>query len=82
MIRMAKTEQIVTDRKTMKELVGFMEEALREGLTKEEVASQIDLMLDDVAKRRLERSLKEARTGKVLHFKNKDELLNALHKTR
>jgi hypothetical protein len=31
-------------------LVEFMEEALREGLTKEEVASQIDLMLDDVAK--------------------------------
>jgi plasmid rolling circle replication initiator protein Rep len=78
---MAKTEQIVTDRKTMKELVGFMEEALREGLTKEEVTSQIDLMLDDVAKRRLERSLKEARDGKILHFKNKDELLNALHKT-
>jgi hypothetical protein len=78
---MAKTEQIVTDRRTMKALVGFMEDALREGLTKEEVASQIDLMLDDVAKRRLERSLKDARTGKVLHFKNKDELLVALHKS-
>jgi len=76
---MAKTEQIVTDRKTMKELVGFMGEALREGLTKEEVTSQIDLMLDGAAKRRLERSLKEARSGKVLHFKSKADLLNALH---
>jgi hypothetical protein len=76
---MAKTEQIVTDRKTMRELVEFMEEALKEGLTKEEVTSQIDLMLDGVAKRRLERGLKEARGGKVLHFKSKDELLAALH---
>ena len=78
---MAKTEQIVTDRKTMRELVAFMDEALREGLTKEEVTSQIDLMLDDVAKRSLEKSLKEVRVGKVVHFKNKDELLSTLHKS-
>src|SRR5580698_9537315 len=47
---MARTEQIVTDRKTMRELVAFMEEAVREGLTKEEITSQIDLMLDKPAK--------------------------------
>lgn len=76
---MAKTEQIVTNRKTMKELVAFMEEALKEGLTKEEITSQIDLMLDDAARGSLEHSLKEAWAGKVLHFKSKDELLDALH---
>ncbi len=76
---MVRAEQVVTDRKTMRELVEFMEEALREGLTKEEVTSQIDLMLDDAAKKRLERSLKEARAGKIVHFKNKDELLDSLH---
>jgi len=80
-LTMAKAEQIVTDRKTMRELVEFMEEALREGLTKEEVTSQIDLMLDDAARKRLESSLKEARAGKVVHFKNKDELLDSLHRS-
>ena len=77
---MARAEQIVTDRKTMREMVVFMEEAVREGLTREEITSQIDLMLDEAARRRLERSLKEARGGKVKHFKNKDELLRALRR--
>jgi hypothetical protein len=77
---MAKAEQIVTDRKTMRELVVFMEEAVREGLTKEEIASQVDLMLDAAAKGRLEKSLSEARSGKVKRFKNKEDLLAALHR--
>lgn len=76
---MARTEQIVTDRRTMKELVGFMEEALREGLTKEEITSQIDLLLDEAAKGRLEKSLKELRTGKVRRFRDPQALLKALH---
>ncbi len=75
----AKTE-IVTDRKTMRELVEFMEEAVREGLTKEEIASQVDLMLDAAARGKLERSLKEARGGKVRRFKNADEMIATLHK--
>jgi hypothetical protein len=78
---LARTEQIVTDRKTMRELVAFMEEAVREGLTKEEIASQIDLMLDKAAKARLDRSLKEARDGKVMHFRKKEDLLAALHRS-
>jgi uncharacterized Zn finger protein len=76
---MAKTEQIVTDRKTMKELVEFMEEAVKEGLTKEEINSQIDLLLDQNVRGRLERSLKEIRKGKVKRFKNPQDLLKALH---
>jgi hypothetical protein len=58
-----------------------MEEAVREGLTQEEITSQIDLMLDKPAKARLDRSLKEARDGKVIHFKKKGELLVALHRS-
>ncbi len=77
---MAKTEQIVTDRKTMRELVEFMEEAVREGLTKEEIASQVDLMLNAPAKRRLERSLREARSGKVRRFKSADDMIASLHR--
>jgi hypothetical protein len=77
---MARAEQIVTDHKTMRELVAFMEEAVKEGLTREEITSQIDLMLDGAAKGRLERSMKEFRRGKVTHFKKKDDLLAALHR--
>jgi hypothetical protein len=76
---MAKTEQIVTDRKTMKELVEFMEEAVREGLTKEEINSQIDLLLDQNGRGRLEKSLKEIRKGKVKRFKNPQDPLKVLH---
>jgi hypothetical protein len=77
---MAGADQIVTDRKTIREMVVFIEEAVKEGLTREEITSQIDLMLDKATRRRLERSLKEARSGKVKHFKNKDELLRALRR--
>lgn len=76
---MAKAEQIVTDRKTMKELVDFMEEAVKEGLTKKEIASQVDLLLDEAAKGRLERSLEEVRKGKVRRFRDPEALLKALH---
>ena len=40
---MAKAEQIITNRKKMKEVLEFMEEAVKEGLSKEEILSQIDL---------------------------------------
>jgi len=78
---MARSEQIVTDRKTMRELVRFMEEALREGLSRDEIASQIDLLLDEAARGRLDKSLREARAGKVKHFKTKNDLFAALHKS-
>jgi hypothetical protein len=74
---MVKAEQIVTDRKTLKQLVDFMEEAFKEGLTKDEIASQIDLLLDKAAQERLKRSIKDIRAGRVKHFKNPKELINA-----
>ena len=40
----------------MKELVEFMEEAVREGLTSREINSQVDLLLDEVARGKLEKS--------------------------
>jgi len=76
---MAKVQQIVTDRKTVRELVEFMEEAVREGLTKEEITNQVDLMLDEAAQKRLRKSREEIRAGKVKHFKNPKDLLADLH---
>ena len=78
---MAKLEQIVTNRKTMKEIVEFMEEAVREGLSTEEINSQVDLLLDATARGQLEKSLKEARSGKLKRFKNPQALLKALHES-
>ena len=78
---MARTEQIVIDRKTMKELVEFMEEAVREGLTSKEINSQVDLLLDEVARGKLERSLREARSGRLKRYKNPKALLKALHES-
>lgn len=76
---MAKAEQIVTDRKTLKQLVDFMEEAVKEGLTKDEIASQIDLLLDKAAQERLKQSTRDIRAGRVKHFKNPKELIESLH---
>lgn len=78
---MARTEQIVTDRKTMKELVEFMEEAVREGLSSKEINSQVDLLLDLVARGKLEKGLSEARSGRLKRYKNPKALLKALHES-
>ncbi len=75
----AKTEQIVTDRRTLRRMVEFMEEAVKEGLTKEEIASQVDLLLDKAAQKRLKRSLKEAKEGRVRRFKTPEDLIKDLH---
>jgi hypothetical protein len=78
---MAKAEQIVTDRKTLKELVEFMEEAVREGLTKREIESQIDLLLDKDAEKRLRQSLRDLKAGRFRRFKSAEELLENLHRS-
>jgi hypothetical protein len=63
----------------MKELVEFMEEAVKEGLSKEEISSQVDLLLDEAARGRLDRSLEEVRKGKVKRFRDTKSLLKSLH---
>jgi hypothetical protein len=78
---LAKAEQIVTDRRTLKELVEFMEEAVREGLTKREIESQIDLLLDKDAEKRLRQSLKDLRAGRFRSFREPKELLDDLHRS-
>ena len=76
---MAGAEQVVVDRKTIREIVEFMENAVKEGLTKEEIMSQIDLMLDKDAQKRIRRSENDIRAGRVKHFKTSKDLLADLH---
>jgi hypothetical protein len=78
---MAKPEQIVTDRKTMKELVAFMEDAAKEGLSRDKIASQVDLLLDEAARGRLDKSLRELASERSDTSGPKDELFAALHKS-
>ena len=68
---MGKAEPIITDRKKMKEILEFMEEAVKEGLSKEEIMSQVDLMLDKEAQKRIKQSEKEIKQGKVKRFECK-----------
>jgi len=75
---MAKAEQIITDRKKMKEILEFMEEAVKEGLSKEEIMSQIDLMLDKEAQKRIKQSEKEIKQGKGKRFKSAKEAISWL----
>jgi len=76
---MAGAEQVVVDRKTIREIVEFMENAVKDGLAKEEIMSQIDLMLDKDAQKRIRRSESDIRAGRVKHFKTSKDLLADLH---
>jgi hypothetical protein len=76
---MAKVEQIITDRKKMKKILEFMEEAVKEGLSKKEIMSQIDLMLDKGAQKRIKQSEKEIKKGKAGRFKSAKEAIAWLH---
>ena len=76
---MAKAEQIITDRKKMKKILGFMEEAVKEGLSKKEIMSQIDLMLDKGTQKRIKQSEKDVKEGKAKRFKSAKEAIAWLH---
>lgn len=75
---MAKAEQIITNRKKMKEVLEFMEEAVKEGLSREEILSQIDLMLDKEAQKRIKQSEREIKQGKARRFKSAKEAISWL----
>lgn len=76
---MAKAEQIITDRKKMREILEFMEESVKEGLSKKEIMSQIDLMLDKGAQKRIKQSEKDIKEGKAKRFKTAKEAIAWLH---
>ncbi|MGQ9719677.1 MAG: hypothetical protein ACUVWK_07580 [Nitrososphaerales archaeon] len=76
---MTKAEEIITDRKTMKEIIGFMQDAVKEGLSREEIMSQIDLILDKEAQKRIEQSEKDIKEHRVKRFSTAEELLDDLH---
>ena len=76
---MVKPEQIITNRKKLKEIIEFMEEALKEGLSREEIMSQIDLMLDKEAQKRIKQSIKEIKQGKAKRFKSLKRAISWLH---
>jgi len=73
-----KAEEIVIDRKTMREIIEFMEEAIKEGLSKDEIMSQIDLILDKEARKRIEKSERDIKEHRVKRFKTAEELLEDL----
>ena len=76
---MTKTEEIVIDKKTMREIIEFMEEAVKEGLSRDEIVSQIDLILDKEARKKIEQSEKDIKEHCVKRFKTAEELLEDLH---
>ncbi len=76
---MAEAEQIITNKKQMREILEFMEDAVKEGLNKEEIMSQIDLMLDKKAQKRIKQSQKEIKQGKAKRFKSAKQAISWLH---
>jgi hypothetical protein len=75
---MTKAEEIITDRKTIREIIGFIQDAVKEGLSREEIMSQIDLILDKEAQKRIEQSEKDIKEHRVKSFRTAEELLDDL----
>ena len=76
---MVKAEQIIIDKKKMREIIEFMQEAVKEGLSPEEIMSQIDIMLDKDAQKRIKQSEREIKQGKVKRFKSSKQAISWLH---
>jgi len=76
---MAGVQQVVTDRKTMKEILRFMEEAAKEGMNRKEIMSQIDLMLNGRAQGRIRQGQREISQGKGKSFSKVGEGIEWLH---
>jgi len=75
---MTKAEEIVIDRKTIREIIEFMEEAIKEGLSRDEIMSQIDLILDKEDQKGIEKSERDIKEHRVKRFKTAEELLEDL----
>lgn len=76
---MVKAEQIIIDKKKMREIIEFMQEAVKEGLSPEEIMSQIDIMLDKDAQERIKQREREIKQGKAKRFKSSKQAISWLH---
>jgi hypothetical protein len=76
---MVKAEQIIIDKKKMREIIEFMQEAVKEGLSPEEIMSQINIMLDKDAQKRIKQSEREIKQGKAKRFKSSKQAISWLH---
>jgi len=76
---MAGVQQVVTDRKTMKEILRFIEEAVKEGMNRKEIMSQIDLMLNGRAQGHIRQGQREISQVKGKSFSKVEEAIEWLH---
>ena len=76
---MVKVEQIIINKQKMREIIEFMQEAVKEGLGKEEIMSQINIMLDKDAQEHIRQSEREVKQGKAKRFKNSKQAISWLH---
>ncbi|MFY3740534.1 MAG: hypothetical protein HMLIMOIP_000973 [Candidatus Nitrosomirales archaeon] len=76
---MVKVEQIIINKQKMREIIEFMQEAVKEGLGKEEIMSQINIMLDKDAQKRIKQSEREIKQGKAKRFKSSKHAISWLH---
>ncbi len=77
---MARTEQrYVIDRETLDHLLAMIRDGIAHGASDKVISEQTFEILDPGFRARVDQSLKEAKEGRVKHFKNADEMIEDLH---
>ncbi len=78
LMNLVKAKQIIMDRKKLKKIIEFMEQALKQGLSQEEIMNKIDLMLDKEAQKRIKQSIEEIKQGKATRFRSSKQAISWL----
>lgn len=80
---MAKTEQkYVIDREALDHLVAVIRDGVAHGASDAEISEQTFEILDPEYRAGVDRSLKEAKEGRMKRFKNADEMIEDLRLVR
>ena len=77
---MAKAEQkYVIDRDALNHLLAMIRDGVAHGASDTEISEQTFEILDSDYRAGVDRSLKEAKEGRMKRFKNADEMIEDLH---
>jgi hypothetical protein len=77
---MARTEQkYIIDREALDHLLAMIRDGVTQGASDKEISAQTFEILDPEYRAGVDQSLKEAKEGRVKHFKNADEMIEDLH---
>ncbi len=80
MVQAESEDRIVLNKKLFIDIVNALMEGVKNGYTKQEIISQVDLLFDKEAQKAIERGMKEYKEGKTKRFSDVKKLIEYLNK--